>query len=285
MGAMNAFGVLGGDRRQIYFARSVAADGYPVFLCGLEQSEEAGDLPALEWGELFLRCSTIVLPLPVTKDGATLNAPFAQAPISLDDGFAASCIGKAVYGGMMDRLYQTSALWGRVRSFDYYAREELTVGNAFLTAEGAVGVAISEYEGALNGSHCLVTGFGRIGKALCLALKGLGAQVDCCARRAEDLTMIRSIGCGALQYREVRAGYDLVFNTVPAPVLTAQLLARQRPDTMLIELASRPGGIDLDAAKRLNLRVIDAQSVPGRMSPRTSGELIKEAIYNMMEES
>lgn len=285
MGERNAFGVLGGDRRQVYFARSVAADGYPVFLCGLEQSREAAGLPVLEQQELLRRCDTIVLPLPVTRDGAFLNAPFAKQPIPLDDGLAAGCIGKAVYGGMMERLYQTSPLWGRVRSFDYYAREELTVGNAFLTAEGAVGVAISEYEGALNGSRCLVTGFGRIGKALCLALKGLGARVDCCARKAENLTMIRMIGCGALQYREVQGGYDLIFNTVPAPVLTAQLLSRQRPDTLLIELASQPGGIDLEAAKRLNLRVVGAQSVPGRMSPRTSGELIKEAIYNMMEES
>ena len=285
MGTMNAFGVLGGDRRQIFFARSVAADGYPVFLCGFEKSNEAGDLPCVGLQELFLRCNTIVLPLPATRDGSILNAPFAEKPILLDDDLAASCIGKTVYGGMMDRLYQTSAIWGRVRSFDYYAREELTVGNAFLTAEGALGVAISEYEGALNGSRCLVTGFGRIGKALCLALKGLGAQVDCCARKAEDLTMIRMIGCGALQYREVKSGYDLVFNTVPAPVLTARLLSLQRPDTLLIELASQPGGIDLEAAKRLNLRVINAQSVPGRMSPRASGELIKEAIYNMMEES
>ena len=285
MGTMNAFGVLGGDRRQIYFARSVAADGYPVFLCGLEKSDEAGDLPALELQDLFLRCSTIVLPLPVTRDGAHLNAPFAEQPIPLDDDFAASCIGKSVYGGMMDRLYQTSAIWGRVRSYDYYTREELTVGNAFLTAEGALGLAISEYEGAVGGSRCLVTGFGRIGKALCLALKGLGAQVDCCARKAEDLTMIRALGCGALQYREVRSGYDLVFNTVPAPVINARLLSLQRRDTLLIELASQPGGIDLKAAKRLKLRVINAPSIPGRMSPRASGELIKEAIYNMMEES
>lgn len=285
MGAGNAFGVLGGDRRQIYFARSVAADGYPVFLSGFENSDELGDLPTLERQELFLRCNTIVLPLPATKDGATLNAPFAEQPIVLDDNFAASCVGKTVYGGMTDRLVQTSELWRRVPVYDYYAREELTVGNAFLTAEGALGLAISEYDGAVGGSRCLVTGFGRIGKALCLALKGLGAHVDCCARKPQDLAAIRALGCGALEYREVKTGYDLIFNTVPAPVINARLLALQRPDTLLIELASRPGGIDLPAAKRLNLRVIDAQSLPGRMSPRASGELIKEAIYNMMEES
>ncbi len=158
------------------------------------------------------------------------------------------------------------------------------VGNAFLTAEGAVGMAIQEYEGAVNGSRCLVTGFGRIGKALCLDLKGLGAAVDCCARKSQDLTAIRALGCRPLRYREAGGGYDLIFNTVPARVLTAQLLSRQRPDALIIELASRPGGVDLEAAARLGLRVREAPSLPGRMSPRTSGELIKETVYNMMEE-
>ena len=45
-----------------------------------------------------------------------------------------------------------------------------------------------------------------------------------------------------------------------------------------------PGGVDIEAAKRLGIRVVNGQSLPGRVSPKTSGEFIKEAIYNMMEE-
>lgn len=280
----NAFAVVGGDRRQVYLARSIAGDGYPVFLCCLEEAEEGKTLPRLELSQLPGACGTVILPLPVTRDGKTLNAPYSRRTVTLDDGFASLFLGTAVYGGMMEGLYRSSEVWGSVAAYDYYAREELTVGNAFLTAEGAVGVAISEYEGAVNGSRCLVTGFGRIGKALCLALKGLGAQVDCCARRAEDLTAIRALGCRALPYREMGEGYDLVFNTVPAPVLTSRQLSRQRQDTLVIELASYPGGVDLEAAGRLGLRVLSVPSVPGRMSPKTSGELVKEAVYNMMEE-
>lgn len=281
----SAFGILGGDRRQIYLARSIAADGYPVYISCLENCEEAEGLAAVEPEELAARCTTIILPLPATRDGKYLNTALSERKIHLNDDFAAMLIGKNVYGGMMEKLYGSSEVWGSVCAYDYYAREELMVGNAFLTAEGAVGVAIGEYEGALNGSRCLVTGFGRIGKALCLALRGLGAQVDCCARKARDLTAVRAMGCRALQYREVSEAYDVIFNTVPAKVLSARQLSRQRSDTLIIELASSPGGVDLEAAARLNIRVLNLPSVPGRMSPKTSGELIKETVYNMMEES
>lgn len=284
MAQSNAFGVLGGDRRQVFLARSIQRDGYPVYISRLEESEEAQGLPALEPEDLAAACGTVILPLPATRDGISLNTALSRRKVALDDGFASLFLGKAVYGGMMEKLLRSSEVWRKVSVYDYYAREELMVGNAFLTAEGALGVAIQEYEGALNGARCLVTGFGRIGKALCLGLKGLGAQVSCCARKASDLTAIRALGCVPLQYRELREAYDVIFNTVPSQVLSAQQLSRQRPDTLLIELASQPGGVDLEAAERLGLRVLNVPSVPGRMSPKTSGELIKEAVYNMMEE-
>ncbi len=285
MPSNNAFGILGGDQRQLYLARSIAADGYPVYISCLEEGEGAEKLPSVELEELPSRCSTVILPLPATRDGKYLNTALSWKKVPLDDRFAALFLTKTVYGGMMEKLFESSEVWESVTAYDYYAREELMVGNAFLTAEGAVGVAIQEYEGALNGSRCLVTGFGRIGKALCLALRGLGAQVDCCARKSQDLTAIRALGCRPLQYREIREAYDVVFNTVPARVLTAQPLSRQRPGTLILELASRPGGVDLEAARRLGLRVKDVPSIPGRMSPKTSGELIKETVYNMMEEN
>ncbi len=284
MSQNSVFGILGGDQRQIYLARSIAADGCQVWVSGLEKGTGTEGLPAVGLQELVEKCSVVILPLPVTRNGKTLNAPFSAKEIVLDDDFVSLFVSKSVYGGMMEKLYASSEVWGSVSSYDYYSREELMVGNAFLTAEGAIGMAIREYEGALNSSRCLVTGFGRIGKALCLMLKGLGAQTDCCARSAADLTAIRALGCGALRYRELNGPYDVVFNTVPAQVLPAKVLARQRPDTLLLELASHPGGIDLEAARRLKLRVLDAPSLPGRMSPRAAGELIKETIYHMIEE-
>jgi dipicolinate synthase subunit A len=157
-------------------------------------------------------------------------------------------------------------------------------GNACLTAEGAIGLAIQEYKGALGGARCLVTGYGRIGRALCGMLRGMGAQVDCAARKAKDLTLIRASGCRAVAYQELGDRYELIFNTVPARVLGQRVLAAQSPEGLILELASPPGGVDLEAAGRLGLRVLPAPSLPGKLSPKASGELIKEAVYNILEE-
>jgi dipicolinate synthase subunit A len=281
---MVSFGIVGGDKRQLYLARSLKEDGYAVCLHGLEELEGAEEFPSLSLEEMGRRCDVILLPLPATRDGVTLNAPFSREPILLNDKFAEAFRNCHVLGGMVGKVGGSSSLWEGISLEDYYQREELTLGNAFLTAEGAVALAVQEYPGALGGSHCLVTGFGRIGKSLCLALRGLGARVDCCARKPRDLTAIRALGCTPLEYSEVKDRYDVIFNTVPALVVGEEILSRQGPDTLLLELASAPGGIHRQAAERCGLRVVDAPSLPGRFSPKASGELIKEAVYHMLKE-
>ena len=280
----NIFGIIGGDERQIYLARSMQADGHEVLISCLENARDTAGLRQTGLHSLAECCGTVILPLPATRDGRCLNTPLSNLEVPLDGDFARLFLDSRVFGGMLPKLTATSPLWRGIDCGDYYSREELVVGNAYLTAEGAIGLAIQEYAGGLGGSQCLVTGFGRIGKALCAMLKGIGAQVSCTARRASDLTAIRATGCRALGYDELARPFDIIFNTVPARVLEAPVLEEQRADTLIIELASAPGGIDLEAAGSLGLRVLAAPSLPGRMSPKASGELIKETVYNMLGE-
>ena len=248
------FGVAGGDQRQLYLARSLMADGCSVRVSCLE--EGSGGLPQTDLAQLAVESQYILLPLPATRDGRTLNAPLSRREIPLDDGFARLFSGKTVLGGMLGPLTASSDLWRAADCHDYYAREELVAGNACLTAEGAIGLAIQEYKGALGGARCLVTGYGRI----------------------------RASGCRAVAYQELGDRYELIFNTVPARVLGQRVLAAQSPEGLILELASPPGGVDLEAAGRLGLRVLPAPSLPGKLSPKASGELIKEAVYNILEE-
>lgn len=281
---MECFGVVGGDKRQLYLARSLREDGFPVVLHGLETLETSGEFPTMSMEELGKHCQIVLLPLPTTREGKTLNAPYGKEPVLLNDSFAKALCSCEVMGGMVGKLEKTSPLWESISLSDYYKREELTLGNAFLTAEGAIALAVEEFPGALAGSHCLVTGFGRIGKALCPALRSLGAHVDCCARKPWDLAAIRALGCTALEYGQIQDRYDIIFNTVPALVLGENPLFLQGTDTLLLELASAPGGIDRQAAGKYHLRVVDAPSLPGRFSPKASGELIKEAVYHILRE-
>ena len=276
------FGVAGGDMRQVYLARAIEEDGFPVLTSCLERAEGAPGRVGLK--ELCERADVVLLPLPASRDGAVLNAPFSAEPPELTEDFAGLFAGKKVLGGMVGKLLSSAEGWRRADLRDYYEREELLTGNAALTAEGAIGAAIMGHPGSLCGGRCLVAGFGRIGKALCLGLRGMGAHVDCCARSPRDLVAIEALGCRALEYGEIGGGYDVIFNTVPCLVLGAPALEKQSQSCLLIELASSPGGIDKEAAERLGLALREEPSLPGRLSPKSAAMLIKKTVYHMLEE-
>ena len=92
-------------------------------------------------------------------------------------------------------------------------------------------------------------------------------------------------GGGVVRVSDWLGSYDLVFNTVPAPGLGVEELAALKERALGIDLASRPGGVDLDAAAALGVRVVWALSLPGKVAPVTSGRYIKDTIYHIMEES
>lgn len=278
------FGVLGGDKRQLYLARSILKDGSLCFVSGMEKLPEAVGLPMLSPEELTEKCDVIILPLPATLDGKTLNAPFAAEIIVLDDKFVSGLENKLVYGGMVSRLIQSSEIWSRIAIEDYWLREDFAILNAIPTAEGAVALAVENYPGMLCSANCLVTGWGRIGSILSRRLRDFGAKVFVAERKAEKRAMARANGAEALSFDEINRPFDVIFNTVPGKVIGRDVLMHQDKNSIIIELASKPGGVDREAATAMGIRLIDGSSLPGRFSPASAGEFIKEAVYGLMEE-
>lgn len=159
--------------------------------------------------------------------------------------------------------------------------------NAVPTAEGAIKIAIEETPFSLHGSKCLVLGYGRVGKILARMLQGIGANVWVEARKYADLAMIEGHGYEPLSLNEVKNyidEFDVIFNTVPSLILDEAMLRGVRSDTLIIDLASKPGGVDFNAAKLMGIRVIWALSLPGKISPVTSGMIIKDTIMNIINE-
>lgn len=139
---------------------------------------------------------------------------------------------------------------------------------AIPTAEGAIEIAMSETPITLHLSRCLVLGYGRIGKILSKMLAGIGAKVTVEARKFADLALIEGHGYEAIHMNDLKeniGGFDVIFNTIPSMVLDEDTLKKIRKDTLVIDLASKPGGVDFEAAKQLGIRVIWALSLPGKV--------------------
>lgn len=139
----------------------------------------------------------------------------------------------------------------------------------------------------LHGCRALVVGYGRIGRILAHRLRGLGAFVTVAARKYEQLAWAEVDGCTAQRLADLKGwlcGYDLVINTVPSRVLTEELMADLKPSCLVIDVASKPGGVDMDAAGRLGIQVIWALSLPGKVAPVTAGRAIQQTIYHILQE-
>lgn len=283
---IRSFSIIGGDKRQLYTAQAMQSEGYKVYLSGFDRLEEDWGLERLAIDKAVNACDCAVLPMPLTKDGKTLNAPFSNSEILLSDSLARSFASKRVFCTMSNTLKSLSPVWDSVYLCDYLSREELAVQNAVPTAEGAIEVAMREFPGTIHGSVCLVAGFGRIGKVLCKMLDGLGGRVYAAARKKSDLSLINALGYSGVDINSLCShnGFDIVFNTVPAMIFTAHTLARTCKNALVIDLASQPGGVDFESAKRLGIKTIHALSLPGRVAPKASGEIIKNTIFNMLEE-
>jgi len=107
------------------------------------------------------------------------------------------------------------------------------------------------------------------------------------ARKYEDFAWIEAFGYKCVEYGAIDlylGEYDVIFNTVPALLLDGGRLENVRPDSVIIDLASNPGGIDFQAAKNLGRNVIWALSLPGKYAPVTAGKVLAKTIKTIMDD-
>ena len=276
--------VVGGDLRQAALAGLLEEDGHTVHTFALEGAEGVSCETSLDEAA---RADCVVLPLPAAGERGELNAPLSERSCALDWVLDFLRPGQLVCAGMVRPELAAMAQRRGLTLRDYFAREELAIANAVPTAEGAVQLALEELPVTLHKARCLVIGYGRVGRVLAHRLNALGAKVAVAARSHEQLAWAQVWGYAtehAARLTPWLCGYDLVVNTVPARVLGGEQLAALTPGTLVLDLASKPGGVDFDAAARLGVKVIWALSLPGKVAPVSSGDYIKTTVYHIMEE-
>lgn len=289
MSAYNTVAVVGGDLRQAHIANCLAAEGKTVYALLLENNTMLRTELAYgaEPEKILPKCDVVIFPMPFSLDEWHVNAPFSDSKVKVIDCVSAMKPGTCVFGGKLSKELLKLLKDKGIYAVDYLKREELAVKNAMITAEGALAIAMEELPTSIFESRCLITGHGRIAKCLMRTLCAMGAQVTVAARKPGDLAEIRAEGCRGIHIRTLEdhmQDADIIFNTVPSKIFGKKQLAKLRSSALLIDLASRPGGIDLDAAKQLNVSTIWALSLPGKVAPISAAEIILDTIKNCLQE-
>lgn len=281
--------IIGGDLRMVKLAKNLAKDEHIVYVYGMEKSHELEENnieivetldQALEKGEY------IIGPLPFSGNGVSINAPFSNKEIKIEE----------LKKMQKDKIFIAGVIKEEIKErlenyykevIDVMQREDFVVLNALATAEGTIQVAMENTEDTIHGSNILVLGFGRVAKMVAYKFLSLGAEVTCAARKAEDFAWIEAYGYKAIDINNMHEkleDFDIIVNTVPVQILNKKELEFIRKDTLIIDLASNPGGVDRDEVKKQNLKFVWALALPGKVAPNTSAKFIKNTIYNVINE-
>lgn len=278
--------VLGGDERAAALALQLREAGHSVRCYGLEKSEYAGKLPQTGCLQGCLYgADWVLLPVPAEREGF-LNAPLAVQRLAMPELLAALWPGQMLCGGGFAPETSLAAVRAGLTVFDLLRRRDFSVGNAAVTAEGAVSLLMEHSRRCLWGSRVLVTGWGRIASQLAPRLRALGATVTVAARKAGDRAAAEALGHRAVCFAELpscASDFDFAVNTVPAPVLGRDSLEAMRPDVLLLELASAPG-FDREAAEDMGLRSLAAPGLPGRYAPETAARIYLDTVDTIIRE-
>ncbi len=271
--------IAGGDMRTLFLAELFAKKGYKCVMFGFDKNTcpKNGVEFTQDIAEGVKNSSAVILPYPCRKNGF-LNTPYSSRRIELDSVFAFDDGAKLFFGGALP--YKGENI------IDYSTHEDFLWYNAVPTAEGAVAIAMEELDTTVYGAEITVVGYGRIGSYLTHILQGLGAKVTVVARNEKSRASAEILGASAVGFEDIEAPLScaqIVFNTVPAKVITHRELDFLPSGTAIIDLASLPGGADEKECLHHGIRLIRALGLPGRVAPAFAGEALFKTILPILK--
>lgn len=282
---------IGGDARMIEVVRYVSDLDASTWLYGFDHMQES--FPDMQKGVLapdgLRSADVLVLPVAGMDEDGVVDARFADGPLKLsDEHFAAIRKSAPVFTGIARPALQAAARRHGLQLIRLMELDEVAILNSIPTAEGAIALAMEHTDITLHGSSCVVLGLGRCGTTLARALFGLGARVRVCSRKAADLARITELGLMPYplsQLNEALVDADVIFNTIPVPILTSDVLSRIPRTCVVIDIASAPGGTDFRFAEKRGIKAVLAPSLPGIVAPKTAGRIIAQTMVRLIQEA
>lgn len=255
----------GSDERQMMLGKLLEQEQVPVTYCN-----EQHPLPELSGCQLPPVGATILLPLPCS-DTLYQKVLTGMEPEQL------------VIGGNLSPVFVEKCNQIGAKVYDYLKSPSVVIHNAVATAEGAICEAIAHSPWNLHDSHCLVMGYGRCGSVLAQRLAGLGCHVTVSARDIIKIAQAETCGYDILKPETDLSCFRFLFNTIPASVVNADMLARLSPDVTIIDIASAPGGCDFAYCRKHEISAYLCPGLPAKYAPKSSAEIIFRHIHEVFQ--
>lgn len=274
------FFIIGGDKRNLFLAKKLSKEVENVKIFGFDRINDEffanNNIKNITEENVLIdeikeSKKIIIGPIPFSIDGKTLYAPFSNKKLDINLLKDKKIIAGKIPEGITNK-----------ESIDILKDEYFTIKNTVPTAEGAIAKAIELTDVNIDKANIMVLGFGRVGKTLCYKLKNLGANVYAEARKEKDLAWIDVFGYNAVPLEKLNENLcrmDIIFNTVPELILDKSKLILMNENTLIIDLASKPGGTDFESANKMGIKTFLYSGIPGKVASKYEAGLIKDIIY------
>ena len=265
--------VVGGDEREQEIARLATLTGARVRAFGFPWPEGGveGVTLAASAAEALAGAHVALFPIPgMTLDGAI----FATTPIIPDRALLAHMAsGARIILGRADAGLRDAAAAHSIALIEYEHDQEMMMRRMPAIVEGAVQQIIANTPFTIHGARAGVIGLGNIGAMLTRTLIALGARVTVAARNPVQRATAFTFGAADIAIDDLAlhaANIDILCSTVPAPIVTAEIIDRMPPRALIVDLSAPPGGCDLAHARATGRGGIWARAL-GRRAPITVG--------------
>lgn len=280
--------IVGGDARQIEVIRKLTEMDATVTLVGFEHLDQGftGAVKRKITEINFAKTDAIVLPVSGTSDTGEVETTFSKEPITLREEMLMNtpehCV---IYSGISNTYLDTCVKKANRKLVNLFERDDVAIYNSIPTVEGTIMMVIQNTDTTIHSSNTIVLGFGRTGMSVSRAFAALGAKVRVGTVRSEDMARITEMGLTPFHLKELNnvvSDADVIINTIPAPILKANVISKMPLNTFIIDIASKPGGTDFRFAKKRGINALLAPGLPGIVAPKTAGKIIANVLIQQL---
>lgn len=282
--------VIGGDARQIEIIRKLSTLDAKISMIGFEQLDDGfvgatkKEISDVE----FKSVDAILLPVSGTSETGLVETVFSNEPVTLTAEIVkktpAHC---TIYTGISNNYLDSTVKEADRRLVKLLERDDVAIYNSIPTVEGTVMMAIQHTDITIHGSNVAVLGLGRVGMSVARTFAALGANVKVGAKKSHYLARATEMGLKPFDISNLKAevtNIDIVINTIPAPIVTAKVIAEMPTNALIIDLASKPGGTDFRYAEKRGVKALLAPGLPGIVAPKTAGQILAKVLSQLLLE-
>ena len=199
------------------------------------------------------------------------------------DSFFAMLTKEALIFSGVRNAYITEKCEGhKLRYYVLMEDRGIALKNAIPTSEGVIAYLITNRRSTVANSRVLIIGYGVCGRDLSKRLRALGANVYTLVRNREKESAAYADSITPIYLDGLfKSAFDVIINTVPGRVLTDEMLEKTK-GALLIDIASKPYGFDMELAKKFNEKSSLLPGIPGRYAVMTAGEILGGYINHVL---